>query len=126
MARVETRRADTRDGLRRKDGRVTPQARAIKALRDDGYEVQTVEQIKRVPGKTWRVDLFGAFDLLAVNPEGEVKAVQVTSRSNVSSRVKKLSDLPVLDWLRKADWRLEVWGFGKTKTLGDWKKVDLS
>ncbi len=105
---------------------MTPQARAISLLRIDGYEVQTVEQVKRVPGKTWRVDLFGAFDLLAVNSDGDVKAVQVTSRSNVASRVNKLAEMPVLGWLRKAGWTLEVWGYGRTKTLGDWKRVDLS
>lgn len=105
---------------------MTPQARAIARLRADGYEVQTVEQIKRIPGKTWRVDLFGAFDLLAVNAAGDVRAVQVTSRSNVNSRVRKLEELPVLGWLRKAGWSLLVWGYGKTKTKGDWMEVDLS
>ena len=106
--------------------RKTPQARAIQSLRADGYEVETVEQVKRIPGRTWRKDLFGAFDLLAVNSSGDVKAVQVTSRSNVASRVTKLADLPVIGWLRRAGWTLEVWGYGKTKTLGDWRKVDLS
>jgi hypothetical protein len=105
---------------------LTPQARATKQLREEGYEVQVVEQIKRIPGKTWRVDLFGAFDLLAVNASGDVRAVQVTSRSNVSARCKKLSELPVLGWLRKAGWTLLVMGYGKTKTLGDWKVVDIS
>ena len=105
---------------------MTPQARAIAMLRADGYEVQTVEQIKRIPGKTWRVDLFGAFDLLAVNAAGEVRAVQVTSRSHVAARVRKLADLPVLGWLRKAGWTLTVLGYGKTKTRGDWIEVDLS
>lgn len=105
---------------------MSPQARAIHALRADGYEVQTVEQIKRIPGKTWRVDLFGGFDLLAVNADGDVKAVQVTSRSNVHARVQKLTELPVMPWLRKAGWSLEVWGYGRTKTLGEWRKVDLS
>ena len=55
--------------------KVSPQARAIRVLRDRGYEVETVEQVKRVPGKTWRVDLFGAFDLLAVDETGEVLPV---------------------------------------------------
>lgn len=106
--------------------RVSPQARAIRKLREHGYEVQTVEQIKRAPGKTWRVDLFGAFDLLAVNSEGQVLAVQVTSRSNVASRVQKLADIEVLGWLRKAGWSLAVWGYGATKTRGDWLIVDIS
>jgi hypothetical protein len=95
-------------------------------MREMGYAVETVEQVKRVPGKVWRVDLFGAFDLLGVNGEGEVMAVQVTSRSNVSARVRKLADLPVLDWLRKAEWRLLVWGWGATKTKGNWLEVDIS
>lgn len=85
-----------------------------------------MERITRLRGMTWRNDLFGGFDLLAVNAEGDIRAIQVTSRSNVGARVKKLADLPVLGWLRKAGWSLEVWGFGKTKTLGNWKRVDLS
>lgn len=105
---------------------MTPQARAIGVLRGQGFEVDTVERISRVRGMTWRNDLFGAFDLLAVNAEGVVKAVQVTSRSNVSARVRKLADLPVLGWLRKAGWSLEVWGYGKTVTKGDWLQVDVS
>ena len=104
----------------------TPQQRARHALEAEGYKVDTVEQIKRIPGRTWRVDLFGAFDLLAVNAEGDVKALQVTSRNNVADRVKKLADLEVIGWLRKAEWSLEVWGYGKTKTKGDWKIVDIS
>lgn len=106
--------------------RITPQARAIRLLREQGWQVETVEQIKRAPGKVWRVDLFGAFDLLAINAEGEVLAVQVTSRSNVSARVRKLAELPVLGWLRRAAWRLEVWGYGVTKTRGHWLIVDIS
>jgi hypothetical protein len=105
---------------------MTPQARAIQRLKADGYSVQTVEQIKRIPGKTWRVDLFGAFDLLGVNSAGEVIAVQVTSRSNVSSRVRKIADLEVIGWLRKAGWALWVWGYGKTITKGDWLEVEVS
>jgi hypothetical protein len=105
---------------------VTPQARATKQLRAEGFEVDVVERISRVRGRTWRNDLFGAFDLLAVNASGDVRAVQVTSRSNVAARCKKLADLPVLGWLRKAGWTLLVMGYGKTKTLGDWKVVDIS
>jgi hypothetical protein len=111
---------------------MSPQARAIQRMREMGYAVETVEQVKRVPGKVnvpgkvWRVDLFGAFDLLGVNVEGEVMAVQVTSRSNVSARVRKLADLPVLDWLRKAEWSLWVWGYGRTITKGEWLEVDIS
>ena len=105
---------------------VTPQARATAYLREQGYEVDIVERIQRRGNVTWRNDLFGAFDLLGVNPDGEVIAVQVTSRSNVSARVKKLADLEVLDRLRTAGWTLLVMGWGKTKTKGDWQIVDIS
>lgn len=115
-----------RGGTVKRSERKTPQARAIQRLRAEGFEVEVVEQIKRIPGRTWRKDLFGAFDLLAVNGVGDIKAVQVTSRSNVASRVNKLADLPVLGWLRKAGWGLHVWGWGRTKTKGDWLEVDVS
>jgi hypothetical protein len=105
---------------------LTPQVRARHLLEAEGYSVQTVEQTKRVGKLVWKTDLWGAFDLLAVNSEGDIRALQVTSRSNVSSRVKKLADLPVLDWLRKAGWTLEVHGWGPTKTKGNWLVVDVS
>lgn len=105
---------------------MTPQARATKYFEDRGYAVDVVERIQRRGTVTWRNDLFGAFDLLGVDAEGEVIAVQVTSRSNVSARVKKLADLEVLDRLRMAGWTLLVMGWGKTVKSGDWKIVDIS
>ena len=105
---------------------MTPQGRATKWLEEQGYAVEVVERISRRGNVTWRNDLFGAFDLIGVSPEGYVVAVQVTSRSNVSARVKKLADLEVLDRLRNAGWRLLVMGWGKTKTKGDWQIVDIS
>lgn len=105
---------------------MTPQARATKWLESQGYTVDVVERINRPGSLTWRNDLFGAFDLLGVNADGDVIAVQVTSRSNVSARVKKLADLETLDRLRTAGWTLLVMGYGKTKTKGDWQIVDIS
>ena len=104
---------------------MTPQARATKELERRGYIVDVVEQVNRRGGITWRKDLFNGFDLLAVGNR-ETLAVQVTSRSNVSARLKKLAELPSMPYLREAGWRMEVWGWGKTKTLGDWKIVDIS
>lgn len=106
----------------------------MQALRADGWTVDVVERISRARGadpsewRTWRNDLFGGFDLLAIGGPngGETLAVQVTSRGNVSARVAKIAELPALPVLRKCGWRLEVWGWGKTKTLGDWRVVDVS
>jgi len=91
---------------------MTPQQRSINLLRSEGYLVEVVEQIKRVPGKTWRVDLFGFADLLALRGE-EILLVQVTSRSNVSSRIRKIEDAPTLGAVRDAGIRIEVHGWGK-------------
>jgi hypothetical protein len=117
-------------GLLHADGgeqAVTPQQRAIQRLEREGYLVDVVERISRARGRVWRNDLFGAFDLLACHPaRRETVAIQVTSRGNVSHRVKKLADLPALDVLRTVGWRLLVWGYGPTKTLGNWKEVDIS
>lgn len=41
-----------------------------------------------------RKDLFGFIDLIAMKPGEPLIAVQVTSRSMVSSRVKKILELP--------------------------------
>jgi hypothetical protein len=105
---------------------LTPQTRAIRQLEAEGYAVDVVEQINRWGPITKRKDLFGGFDLLAVNDAGDVKAIQVTSRTNVAARVAKITELPILASLRRAGWSLEVWGWGPTKTMGDWKRVDLS
>jgi hypothetical protein len=106
---------------------MTPQQRAIERLERDGYLVDVVERINRIRGRVWRNDLFGGFDLLACHPaRKETCAVQVTSRSNVSARVKKLADMPAMDILRTCGWRMVVWGWGPTKTKGDWLEVDVS
>lgn len=104
---------------------MTPQARCTKELQRQGYEVEVVERIQKRGVITWRNDFFGAFDLIAIKGK-EVKAVQVTSRVNVSARCKKIADLERVDILREAGWTLEVWGWGRTKTKGDWLIVDVS
>jgi len=100
---------------------VTPTARSLAYLRDKGYHVEVVEQNKRAGIKVWKVDLFGFVDLLAIR-RGEVLGVQVTSRSNVSSRVKKITDSPLLPLVREAGIRVLVQGWD-----GDaLREVDLS
>lgn len=103
----------------------TPQQRCIEALKEQGYIVDVVERINRVRGMVWRNDLFGGFDLLAVKGR-ETKAVQVTSRGNVGARCQKIADLQATPILRAAGWSLEVWGYGRTKTKGDWLIKDVS
>lgn len=110
--------------------KITPQTRAIRELESRGYIVDVIERIQRRGPVTWRNDLFGAFDLLAcgIGERGgwHTLAVQVTSRSNVSARVKKIAELPAMPYLRQCQWAMEVWGWGPTKTKGDWLVVDVS
>jgi hypothetical protein len=100
---------------------VSPTVRSLAHLRDQGYHVEIVEQNKRAGIKVWKQDLWGWADLLCVR-RGEVLAVQVTSRSNVSSRVKKITDSPLLPLVREAGIRVLVHGWDADKL----KEIDLS
>lgn len=70
-------------------------AHSRKRWRDKGWYVEGTESINRVPGgMVRRNDLFGFADLIAMPPNlgtGRPTLIQVTSRSNVASRVKKIT-----------------------------------
>lgn len=73
-----------------------------------------------------RQDLFGFIDLLALK-DGETLAVQTTSSSNVSARVKKIADHENVGVVREAGWSIHVHGWFKNKS-GRWqlREIDLS
>jgi hypothetical protein len=92
---------------------ITPTA--MQEMRAMGYLVARVEHwnpFAKPFGK--RVDLFGCIDLLGINSNtGVTLGVQVTSRSAVSARLRKIEALPnALEWLRMGH-GLEVWGIDK-------------
>jgi len=91
---------------------VTPTQRSLAHLRREGYEVAIVEHWNSFIRR--RQDLFGIIDLLAVRA-GETLAVQTTSGSNVSARVKKIAANEYTDTIREANVRLEVHGWAKRK-----------
>lgn len=67
----------------------SPQARSLEYLRNQGWPlVQTVEQYNSFSKQ--RKDLFGFADVLCAGPERGHLYVQVTSGSNVSTRLKKI------------------------------------
>lgn len=73
-----------------------------------------------------RQDLFGFVDLMAVGPDGTL-AVQTTSVSNVSSRIKKIADHVNVGAVREAGWQIRVHGWEKKS--GRWvlsRDVDVS
>lgn len=66
-------------------------AEVIKRLVNDGFRVDKVEHWNQFARK--RKDLFNFIDLIAMKPNHPLIGIQVTSRANVPSRVKKILSL---------------------------------
>jgi len=101
----------------------SPTQRSLKFLRDQGYVVAIVEYWNHFTKR--RHDLFQFADLLAIR-ENEVLLVQVTSGSNVSARIKKITENEHIGAVRKAGMRVEVHGWRKLKDGWTARVVDLS
>lgn len=63
---------------------------ARRKWRDKGYYVEAGEHVFRGGGRVRRRDTFGFADLICIKP-GSLVFLQVTSRSNVSSRINKIA-----------------------------------
>jgi hypothetical protein len=102
---------------------MTPTQRTLKKLRDDGWMAEVVE--RWVPGANIRKDLFGWIDIMALR-DGQTLAVQCTSYSNMSARVKKIEESETIAEVRKAGW--SVWVIGWRKVNNRWtdRTVDCS
>ena len=104
---------------------MTPTARSLKKLRDEGWTPDVVESYNYFTKK--RKDFFGIADIVAYQDE-TLLAIQCTSYSNISARVRKIEDSEHLGGLRDAGMRIEVWGWRKDPKKRKWvcKVVDLS
>ncbi len=99
-------------------------SRTVHALRDGGWPlVQVVEHYNTFTKR--RHDLFGIIDVLAVGKLG-ILMVQVTSKSNMSSRIRKIADSEAIDHIREAEIRVEVHGWYKEKNRWRCKITDVS
>ena len=79
---------------------MNPDNLTVKALQEQGYIAGIVE--RRISSRF--------IDILAI--KGDVTlAVQATSRSNVSARVKKCKASENLDTVLAAGWHVQVWGW---------------
>lgn len=99
---------------------MSPTARTLKLLRDEGYLCQVVEHWNAFARR--RVDLFGVIDVVAMRA-GEVGllGVQCTSAANAASRLTKARETPALGvWLSCAN-RFEVHSWGKRGGRGERK-----
>lgn len=101
----------------------SPTELTLKLLRADGWTVAVVE--KWNPHARIRQDLFGFIDLLAIR-DGETLAVQATSYTNISARVKKIAEIETIDAVRKANWTVWVIGWRKVDNRWAHKIVDVS
>jgi len=90
----------------------SPTQRTLKLLRDEGYTAQVVERWCSFTKR--RHDLFGIIDVLAIK-DGETLAVQTTSGSGVSARLKKMLASDTLEQILKAGWNVHIHGWRKTK-----------
>ena len=101
----------------------SPTQLSLKKLKADGYVCQITERWNAFA--KIRVDLFGFVDVLAIK-ENETLAVQTTSYSNISARVKKISDHDNVGAVRKAGWKIHVHGWHKVGSRWECKVVDVS
>jgi len=109
------------------DGKeMSPTSRSKKMLEEAGYQVWIVEHTIRIPGRTFKRDLFNGFDLLCVK-DSETLAVQTTTLANVGARIQKLADNKYVPYLRRAGWTMKVHGWRTLKKTG-WtaKVIDVS
>lgn len=95
---------------------MTPTQRSLAHLRAAGYHCEIVEHFVRFPPPGHRKDLWGWCDIIAVRP-GEVLAVQTTSRSEVSKRVRKIAESETVDKVREAGVRIVVHGWHGKKLV---------
>ena len=84
--------------------------RTIALLKERGYECAVVETYCAFTRR--KKDLFGIFDILAIG-QGETIAIQLTSKSNMSTRIKKISESPMLPEIIRSGWRILVIGWYK-------------
>jgi len=83
-------------------------SRTVALLESRGYKCDICESYNAFTRR--KKDLFHIFDILAVG-NGETVGVQITSKSNMSSRVKKISESEYLPELIRSKWRILVIGW---------------
>jgi hypothetical protein len=85
-------------------------SRTVALLESRGYKCDICESYNAFTKR--KKDLFHIFDILAIG-NGETIGIQITSKSNMSSRIKKISESEYLPELLRSKWRLIVIGWYK-------------
>lgn len=102
---------------------LSPTQLTLRKLRAEGYTAEIVERWNSFA--KCRQDLFKVVDVLAVG-NGETVAVQCTTYSNISARVRKIADAEAVPDMRDAGWRILVQGWRKVNRKWVCREVDCS
>jgi hypothetical protein len=89
---------------------VSNNARTIALYESKGYKCDIVESYNSFSRR--KKDLFGIFDIVAIG-NGETLGIQLTSKSNMSSRIKKITDSDFFTEIVRSGWRIIVIGWYK-------------
>ena len=96
---------------------ISPTQRTLKAMRNQGRECGIVEKFQQYGGKFGvRQDLFGFIDIIAIDPQKGIVAIQSTGQ-DWSGHINKIMSLEeiVVKWLEHAP--LELWAWRKVKKV---------
>ena len=98
---------------------MSPTARTLAMLRNEGYTAQVVERYCHFSRR--RIDLFSCIDIVALHP-GQTVGIQATSGANHSHRRDKAVAEPKLrEWLLAGN-RFEIWSWSKKGPRGKAKR----
>jgi hypothetical protein len=89
---------------------VSQNARTIALYESKGYKCDIVESYNSFSRR--KKDLFGIFDIVAIG-NGETLGIQLTSKSNMSSRIKKITNSDFFTEIVRSGWRIIVIGWYK-------------
>jgi hypothetical protein len=89
---------------------VSHNARTIALYESRGYKCDIVESYNSFSRR--KKDLFGIFDIVAIG-NGETLGIQLTSKNNMSSRIKKITNSDFFAEIVRSGWRIIVIGWYK-------------
>ena len=88
-----------------------------------GYKCEVVESYNSFTKR--KKDMFGILDMVAIGNE-ETLGIQMTSKSNMSSRIKKIQESVYFVELLRSKWRIIVIGwFKKPNGWYDFKEFEF-
>ena len=108
--------------MKEKTKKISPMQRSLKLLRESGWICAIVEKYN--PFAKVRQDLFGFGDILALR-QGEMLAVQTTTKENVLARKKKIKENPNCELLKSAGCNGHIHGWSKSKSGWECKIIQL-